>query len=129
MSNSIDQLTDTLNQAIADGLNQAAHTVLADIQQHVQVRTGALRDSYALVQMATPDNLQVVVDSPLNYKQFNYPPVQDRIRPEINRGLQGDPPLFPDDGSTDKLEAMVASRTAEGIAAQAIEDNINRAFS
>ena len=104
-------------QAVADGLNEAANTALVDIQQHVNIDTGCLRDSYHITQIATPENLQAGVDSPLNYKDFNYPPVRN-IRPEINRGLQGNP-LFPADGSTDKLEA---------IARQAIDEKINQRF-
>lgn len=114
-----DQLRARVLQGAANGLNQAAADILQDIQTHVQVKTGALRDSYAIVQQATPDNLTVVVDSPLaapgQYGADQYPPVPTQIPPERNRALQQGDPLFPTPTETEKLEALVQQRLREGI--------------
>ena len=98
-----------VKSAIADGLNQLADIALVDIEQHVHIKTGRLHDSYAVTQRATPESLQVVVASPVDYRVYQYP-----YDPERANGAGA---LMTDDGK--KLEA---------IAQQVIEDAINRAF-
>jgi hypothetical protein len=69
----INQLQHKINAAIAAGLNAAADRALVDIEQHVAVRTGRLRDSYAVTRRATPEELKASVGSPVDYRRDQYP--------------------------------------------------------
>lgn len=80
MSIELDQLNNAVLQAIASGLNDAATVLYNDIEAHVRIKTGYLHDSYAITQLATPDHLDTKIDSPANYKQWQYPQIPQRTK-------------------------------------------------
>jgi hypothetical protein len=75
----MDELKDQIQQEIAASVNSVAQLILADIQSHVRVKSGKLRDSYGITQQASPGNLKVVIESPLDYSSKNYPEVPERV--------------------------------------------------
>ena len=108
-----------ITSGIANGLNAAAEEALRDIKGHVQVRTGNLRSTYAITQRATPASFEVRIDSPLNYKQWQYPNrIPERIPRDRNRALQGNP-LF--DGKRDP-DSEKFQKVAIAIVTNAIEN-------
>lgn len=109
-----------ITAGIANGLNAAAEVALRDIKGHVQVRSGNLRSTYAITQRATPASFEVRIDSPLNYKQWQYPNrIPERIPRDRNRALQGNP-LF--DGKRDP-----ASEKFQQVAIAIVETEIKKA--
>lgn len=87
------QLHDYVYGSFAEGLNDAADTVLKDIKDHVQVRTGALRDSYGVTERATPNKLKAKVSSPLaeagKYGERHYPNDTSWIPEDRRRSVGG----------------------------------------
>ena len=120
------QLQQAVKQGAAHGLNHAADVVLKDIQDHVQVRTGNLRDSYAVTERATPDRLSTQVSSPLarpgQYGENHYPNPVDRIPADRNRAMQAGNPLFGTDGDTEAVERLVQESVE-----QSIQEEVKRA--
>jgi len=120
------QLQQAVKQGAANGLNHAAKVVLEDIQDHVQVRTGKLRDSYGITERATPDRLTTQVSSPLakpgQYGETQYPNSVERIPDNRNRAVQAGNPLFGTDGNTEAVEQLVEESVKQGI-----QEALNRA--
>jgi hypothetical protein len=112
MSSDLDGIARDIDAAIAAGLNQAAEIELNDIRAHVQIKTGRLRDSYAIVRRATPDDLNAEVSSDVDYRVHHYPLALPPAPPERNRSLQGNPLVNPTTGDTSQLEERVAEAIA-----------------
>jgi hypothetical protein len=101
------ELNQLVNRAVAKGLNRAGEIALSDIKRHVQFKTGRLSNSYTITQRATPDRLDVQIDSPLSYKSRHYPAIPTWIPRERNRAMQGNPLWGTDPNDTTKYDAMV----------------------
>ena len=115
----MDNIDKILRQAVAKGLNKAAELALQDIKGHVQIRTGALQQSWTIAQKATPDRWQARLDSPIKYKTVHYPyRIPRNVPPERNRSLLPPPKLFKDGKGID----------FEKQAKELIEREINEAF-
>ncbi|MBW4660966.1 MAG: hypothetical protein KME15_20005 [Drouetiella hepatica Uher 2000/2452] len=108
-------LEQQINGAIAQGLNQVAEIALTDIREHVQVQSGRLRESYAIVQRATPDSLEVTVASPVDYRINHYPLAAPNARPDRNRSLQGNPLVNPAAEDSSKLEAVIEAQITQAL--------------
>lgn len=111
----LNQFQRQLKEAIANGLNQTADVILSDIKAHVQVRTGRLQRSYSVTQRATPSNLEIKVDSPLDYKNQHYPPVPEWIPTARNRALQGNPLFRKEDSDYKKVRAIAEAKIKSAI--------------
>lgn len=86
------EITAHLQQRVAKGLNAAAQRIVADIQDHVPVRTGALQRSWQILRPAAPDNLETQIGSLLDYSRNHYPyPPLRPAAPGRNRALEGRP--------------------------------------
>ena len=108
-------LEQQINEAIAKGLNQAAEIALTDIRDHVQIRTGRLRESYAIVLRATPDNLEAAIASPVTYRIYQYPLAVPNARPDRNRYLQGNPLVNPATEDVSKLDAIIEAQIIQAL--------------
>lgn len=86
----MEDLEEEILAAAADGLNKAAAIALEDIRQNAPYRSGRLSKSYSIVRYATPENLDVVIDSNVPYRFGFYPLVPRfgvRNRPNVNPAL------------------------------------------
>lgn len=102
----INELAEQINEAVAEGLNNAAELFLEDIQGHVPIRTGKLQGSYAVTQIATPENPQAEVSSNLFYSERFYPANMNfGKRPRLGGSR---PPLFGSPENEVKAEEVAA---------------------
>lgn len=115
MSDPMKQLQDRIAQAIAVGLNRTAEIALTDIKAHVQVRTGKLRDSYAILKRATPDELAIVIDSSTVYRVYYYPFKIPPLPRSLNRALQGNPLIDPAKHDVSKLAVIAREQVEQSI--------------
>lgn len=120
----LNQVSQRIAQGVAVGLNQAAQIILQDIQDHVQVKSGRLRDSYSIVQEATPDSWEIGVGSPLaepgQYGARHYPPIPTWIAEERNRAIQQGNALFPAPGDNSRIDPVIRASVE-----QSIQDQFN----
>lgn len=87
------QLDRTINNALATVVNDQAEFVLGDIRQHVQIKTSNLLNSYRITQKATPQKLEAVVSSDVDYRDEQYP-YQTVFTNPNNRVFTDPPALF-----------------------------------
>lgn len=66
-------LQTAIKQSAAIGINNTLQTVLADLKQHVPVRTGRLQAGFLVTQLATADTLQGQIGNPVFYAAAFYP--------------------------------------------------------
>lgn len=109
MDNPFKQIAEQLGLTLASSVNEIANTVLSDVEQNVQVKSGRLRDSYQMMQTATPEDLTAIVDSPLNYKLNNYP-------------------FEPNPRANAAAKLNEGESEMEALARQLIEDKVNQTF-
>lgn len=94
-------------QQLALGVNDAATTILDDIQTQVPVLTGQLKNSYR-ISPATPERLQATIDGGTDYGGDFYP-----FSDNFGRRNAGLPPvqrLFAAPGAKERRQAMAKSK-------------------
>lgn len=111
MKPQLSEFQNRLLQAVANGLNRANEALLEDVKGHVCIRSSALHDSYVITQIATPQRLTAAVDSPLNYRLYQYP-----NQPRIRLAGSPKPALFGPQAKGGEFEALSRQSVEDAIA-------------